>query len=114
MRPRALWSTGRGGSQRRGVAGRGDSSAPGVREAAHLRATRERGYQYFGVADHSKSGQGLSVDEVLQQHRAIDRLNKSYGKDFRILKGIESDILADGSLDYPDDVLERRARLICL
>ena len=34
-------------------------------------------------------------------------MNKSYGKDFRILKGIESDILADGSLDYPDDVLER-------
>ena len=78
--------------------------------AAHLRATRERGYQYFGVADHSKSAHyagGLSVDEVLQQHRAIDRLNKSYGKDFRILKGIELDILADGSLDYPDDVLER-------
>ena len=49
----------------------------------------------------------MSVDEVLQQHRAIDRLNKSYGKDFRILKGIESDILADGSLAYPDDVLER-------
>ena len=42
----------------------------------------------------------------LQQHRAIDRLNKSYGKDFRILKGIESDILADGSLDYPDEVLD--------
>jgi DNA polymerase (family 10) len=72
-------------------------------------ATRERGYQYFGVTDHSKSAHyagGLSVDEVLQQHRAIDRLNQSYGKDFRILKGIESDILADGSLDYPDDVLE--------
>ena len=72
-------------------------------------ATRERGYQYFGVTDHSKSAHyagGLSVDEVLQQHRAIDRLNRSYGKDFRILKGIESDILADGSLDYPDDVLE--------
>ena len=49
----------------------------------------------------------MSVDEVLQQHRAIDRLNKSYGKDFRILKGIEFDILADGSLDYPDEVLER-------
>jgi DNA polymerase (family X) len=73
-------------------------------------ATRKRGYQYFGVADHSKSAHyagGLSVDEVFQQHRAIDRLNKSYGKDFRILKGIESDILADGSLDYSNDVLER-------
>jgi DNA polymerase (family 10) len=73
-------------------------------------ATRARGYRYFGVADHSKSAHyagGLSVDEVLQQHRAIDRLNRSYGKDFRILKGIESDILPDGSLDYPNEVLER-------
>jgi DNA polymerase (family 10) len=74
------------------------------------KATRERGYQYFGVADHSKSAHyagGLSAEEVSQQHRDIDRLNQTYGKDFRILKGIESDILADGSLDYPDDVLER-------
>ncbi len=73
-------------------------------------ASRERGYQYFGVADHSKSAHyagGLSVEEVIQQHHDIDRLNKSYGNDFRILKGVESDILADGSLDYPDDVLER-------
>lgn len=38
--------------------------------------------------------------------READRLNKSFGKDFRILKGIGSDILADGSLDYPDEVLE--------
>ena len=77
---------------------------------AMAEAARERGYQYFGVADHSKSAHyagGLSVDEVLHQHHAIDRLNKSYGKDFRILKGIESDILADGSLDYPDDVMAR-------
>jgi DNA polymerase (family 10) len=49
----------------------------------------------------------LSVEEVIQQHHDIDRLNRSYGNDFRILKGVESDILADGSLDYPDDVLER-------
>jgi DNA polymerase (family X) len=39
--------------------------------------------------------------------RKADRLNKKFGKDFRILKGIESDILADGSLDYPDEVLDR-------
>jgi DNA polymerase (family X) len=74
------------------------------------RASRERGYQYFGVADHSKSAHyagGLSVEEIIQQHYDIDRLNGSYGNDFRILKGVESDILADGSLDYPDDVLER-------
>jgi DNA polymerase (family 10) len=71
-------------------------------------ATRQRGYQYFGVADHSQSAHyagGLTVEQVLEQHRAIDRLNKTYGNDFRIFKGIESDILADGTLDYPDDLL---------
>jgi DNA polymerase (family 10) len=74
------------------------------------RATRERGFGYFGVADHSKSAHyagGLSIEQIEAQHRAADRLNKRYGKDFRILKGIESDILADGSLDYPDEVLDR-------
>ncbi|MGY4600589.1 DNA polymerase (family 10) [Bradyrhizobium sp. GM22.5] len=73
------------------------------------KATRQRGFEYFGVADHSKSAHyagGLSVEEIAQQHREADRLNKRFGKDFRILKGIESDILADGSLDYANDVLE--------
>ena len=77
---------------------------------AMAEATRARGYQYFGVADHSKSAHyagGLSVEEIDEQHRDIDRLNKRYGRDFRIFKGIESDILADGSLDYPDEVLAR-------
>lgn len=74
------------------------------------KATHERGFGYFGVADHSKSAHyagGLSVEQIEAQHREADRLNKRFGKDFRILKGIESDILADGSLDYPDDVLDR-------
>jgi DNA polymerase (family 10) len=74
------------------------------------RATLERGYEYFGVSDHSKSAHyagGLSVEKITKQHRAVERLNKSFGKDFRILKGIESDILADGSLDYSDPVLAR-------
>ena len=74
------------------------------------KATRQRGFQYFGVADHSKSAHyagGLTVEQIEEQHREADRLNKAFGKDFRILKGIESDILADGALDYPDDVLER-------
>ncbi|SFM51008.1 DNA polymerase (family 10) [Bradyrhizobium sp. Rc3b] len=73
------------------------------------KATRQRGFEYFGVADHSKSAHyagGLSVEQIVEQHREADRLNKRLGKDFRILKGIESDILADGSLDYTDDVLE--------
>jgi DNA polymerase (family X) len=71
-------------------------------------ATRKRGFQYFGVADHSKSAHyagGLSLEQIDEQHREADRLNRKFGKEFRILMGIESDILADGSLDYPDDVL---------
>jgi DNA polymerase (family 10) len=71
------------------------------------KATLKRGFQYFGVADHSRSAHyagGLSVEQIDEQHREADRLNRKL-KDFRILKGIESDILADGSLDYPDDVL---------
>jgi DNA polymerase (family 10) len=71
-------------------------------------ATRERGFAYFGVAEHSISAHyagGLSLDEISEQHREADRLNERYGKSFRILKGIEADILEDGSLDYPDRVL---------
>jgi DNA polymerase (family X) len=71
-------------------------------------ATRQRGFEYFGVADHSQSAHyagGLSLEEIAEQHREADRLNKRYGKSFRILKGIEADILADGSLDYSDSVL---------
>jgi DNA polymerase (family X) len=75
---------------------------------AMAEATRARGYHYFGVADHSRSAHyagGLSIDEIAAQHGEIDRLNRKYSDGFRILKGIESDILADGSLDYPDEVL---------
>ncbi|WP_407123394.1 helix-hairpin-helix domain-containing protein [Bradyrhizobium sp. STM 3561] len=74
------------------------------------KATRQRGFEYFGVADHSRSAHyagGLSVEEIRQQHLEADRLNERFGNDFRILKGIESDILVDGSLDYDDEVLER-------
>src|SRR3954447_14607553 len=71
-------------------------------------ATRKRGYHYFGVADHSRSAGyagGLSIDEVHEQHALADELNAGYRGKFRIFKGIESDILQDGSLDYPDEVL---------
>jgi DNA polymerase (family 10) len=73
-------------------------------------ATRRRGYVYFGVADHSQSAHyagGLSLEEIFEQHAEIAGLNNHYGERFRILKGIESDILSDGSLDYPDEVLAR-------
>jgi DNA polymerase (family 10) len=69
--------------------------------------SKEMGYTYVAICDHSKTAvyaQGLSVDRVLAQHREIDALNAE-GLGIRILKGIESDILPDGSLDYDDDIL---------
>jgi DNA polymerase (family X) len=77
---------------------------------AMVEASLSRGYDYIGITDHSKTAHyagGLMVDEIEQQHADIDRLNASFGGRFHIFKGIESDILSDGSLDYPDDVLRR-------
>ncbi|HCD52079.1 MAG TPA: DNA polymerase/3'-5' exonuclease PolX [Balneolaceae bacterium] len=71
----------------------------------------ERGYEYLGITDHSKTAAyagGLTVDEIKQQWEEIDQLNEEFkkaGTNFTIFKGIESDILADGSLDYEDDIL---------
>jgi DNA polymerase (family X) len=87
-----------------------DRSDGGNSLEAMAEAARQRGYEYFGVADHSQSARyarGLSVEQVEQQHAEIDRLNARFDSRFRIFKGIESDILPDGSLDYPDDVLRR-------
>ena len=70
------------------------------------KATRERGFQYFGVADQSRRAMPAgSRSNRSRRSTARPTGSKKFGKDFRILKGIESDILADGSLDYPDDVL---------
>ncbi|QMW06151.1 helix-hairpin-helix domain-containing protein [Spirosoma foliorum] len=69
---------------------------------------RELGLTYFGIADHSKTASyagGLDAERVQQQQLEIDELNKGFGDDFRIFKGIESDILSDGSLDYDDATL---------
>jgi DNA polymerase (family 10) len=71
-------------------------------------ASRSRGYAYLGLTDHSQSAHyagGLKQDEVLAQQRLVDKLNERTGRGFRVFKGIESDILADGSLDYPEDIL---------
>lgn len=70
---------------------------------------RNLGYQYLGICDHSRSAgyaQGLQTDRVLKQMEEIDLLNQEMGP-FRIFKGIESDILGDGSLDYEEDVLKK-------
>ncbi len=63
--------------------------------------------EYFGICDHSKSAfyaNGLNETRIAAQQREIDDLNKSLAP-FRIFKGIESDILYDGSLDYSNEVL---------
>lgn len=74
---------------------------------------RELGFEYLGIADHSQTAtyaQGLKIEEVIRQHEEIARLNARFAaenptKPFKILKGIESDILGDGSLDYPTEIL---------
>jgi DNA polymerase (family 10) len=70
-------------------------------------ACKQLGLEYFGVGDHSQSlrvARGMSISLVQNQHAEIDALNKRLSG-VRILKGIECDILQDGSLDYPDEVL---------
>ena len=68
------------------------------------------GYQYIGITDHSKSAfyaNGLKPERLYQQWAEIDQLNQHFGDDFTILKGIESDILYNGSLDYEEDILKQ-------
>ena len=76
-------------------------------------ACLERGYEYLGLTDHSRTAAyagGLTVDQIRQQWEEVDRLNEEYeseGISFKIFKGIESDILSNGSLDYDDDILDQ-------
>jgi DNA polymerase (family 10) len=73
-------------------------------------AARARGWSYLGISDHSASAfyaGGLAPERVLEQHEEIDRLNESLEGSFRVLKGIEADILADGRLDYDPELLAR-------
>ena len=79
-----------------------------VKEMAEY--SQSLGYQYIGITDHSKSAfyaNGLKPDRLHQQWAEIDQLNQTFGAKFKILKGIESDILNDGSLDYDEDILKQ-------
>lgn len=72
-------------------------------------AARELGYSYHGNTDHSKAltvANGLDEERLRAQMGEIDALNATFTDGFRILKGIECDILPDGSLDLPCEVLE--------
>jgi len=79
-----------------------DSLAVMAQEAIRL------GYKYLGVSDHSRTASyagGLSADDLQRQGEEIDKLNEKLKGRLHLFKGVESDILADGSLDYPDKIL---------
>ncbi len=70
---------------------------------------RELGYEYAGLSDHSRSAfyaGGLNLEDLDRQTAEVEKVRKD-NPDFRLFWGIESDILPDGSLDYPDEVLAR-------
>jgi DNA polymerase (family 10) len=72
-----------------------------------IKAAIRLGYEYIGISDHSKSAyyaRGLKEDDLKKQHDEIDLLREKY-KEIAIFKGTEADILADGSVDYGDDIL---------
>jgi DNA polymerase (family 10) len=72
-------------------------------------AARELGLEYLGIADHSRSsvqGHGIAAEKLLEQVAAIRKLNKTFDG-FHLFAGVECDILRDGSLDFPDEVLSQ-------
>ena len=72
--------------------------------------TRDNGFQYLVMSDHSKAAfyaDGLKEDQVEAQWADIDQINASYDDGFRVYKGIEADILNDGSMDYGNDFLSQ-------
>jgi DNA polymerase (family 10) len=78
-------------------------------------AARERGYEYLAITDHSKHvtvARGLDARRLGEQIEEIDRLNEKL-HDIVLLKGIEVDILEDGSLDLPDDILKKLDLVVC-
>ncbi|HOK56297.1 MAG TPA: DNA polymerase/3'-5' exonuclease PolX [bacterium] len=71
-------------------------------------AAKNLGYEYIGICDHSKTSKiagGLDEDSLKRRNEEIDKTNEKI-KGIRVLKGMEVDILADGSLDYSDKILE--------
>jgi DNA polymerase (family X) len=78
-------------------------------------AARDFGYEYIGITDHSQSlkiARGVPVDDLRKQIRFIDKLNSRSAR-IRVLKSAEVDILADGTLDYPDELLKELDYTVC-
>lgn len=73
-----------------------------------VEACLQRGFTYLGITDHSKAAAyagGLNEEALKRQHEEIEKLQAEYQGRIRIFKGIECDILRDGTLDFSDDVL---------
>lgn len=73
-------------------------------------AARAQGLQYIAITDHSASlgiANGLSIERLLAQAAEVRAADEAMGPDFRVLHGVEMEIKADGTLDYPDEVLEQ-------
>lgn len=78
-----------------------------LREMAEFAKTQK--YEYLGICDHSQSAGyagGLKPEQLLKQIKEIDTLNQEMAP-FKIFKGIESDILSDGRLDYDAEILSQ-------
>jgi DNA polymerase (family 10) len=78
-------------------------------------AAQAKGYEYIAIADHSKRvtvARGLRPKDLREQIEEIDKANERR-RDFTILKAIEVDILEDGGLDLPDDVLKELDLTVC-
>lgn len=78
-------------------------------------AAQAKGYEYLAITDHSQRltvANGLDKKRLLAQIKAIDKLNEQL-KGFTVLKAIEVDILEDGSLDLPDDILKELDLTVC-
>jgi DNA polymerase (family 10) len=74
-----------------------------------VKQARAMGYSYLAVTDHSQSlkiSRGLDEKRLQDQLRMIAQINKDL-KDFRVLSGLEVDIMRDGSLDFPDEILKQ-------
>jgi DNA polymerase (family 10) len=79
------------------------------------KAARDRGYEYLAVTDHTKRvamAHGFDAKRLGTRIREIDRLNERL-TGFRVLKSAEVDILEDGSLDLPDDILAELDLTVC-
>lgn len=79
-----------------------------IREMAE--AAKARGLKYIVITDHSQYSAiagGLSIERILEQQKEVRQVDAEIGDGFRVFHGVEMDIRSDGTLDYPDEVLEK-------